>query len=58
MSEGNVELEPEVAMAIKAFLEYSFEPIDYQYSGLTPQEKELCDEEDWEKMMAWLRSGK
>lgn len=54
---GNVVIEPEVAFAIKKFLHYSLEPVDYEYQDLTPQEKQLCDEEDFLKLVSWLKAS-
>ena len=43
-----------IKTAIK-FLRYSFEPIGYDYERLTKTEKDLCDKEEVEKLLSWLK---
>lgn len=39
---------------ISRFLRSSFEPIAFRYDGLTPNERELCCEEEFDWLVAWL----
>jgi hypothetical protein len=54
---GEVILTPETALVIHKFLVYAFEPIDYQWKNLTTQEKALCTEEDFNKVIAWMKGN-
>lgn len=42
--------------AIKAFLRYSWEPIEYRYDKLTGDERALCDRDTFEMLAAWVQS--
>ena len=43
-----------IAATMEKFLCYSLEPVDYDYDGLTPNERALCSREDFNAMVAVL----
>lgn len=51
-----MEIPDEVALVVVKFLDYSLEPVEYNYDDLTPQEKALCTKEDFEAMVKWMRN--
>ena len=54
---GVGDLSVEETKVIKDLLRYSWEDINYQYSGLTDREKELLHEETFERLVKWAREG-
>ena len=40
---------------IRRFLDYAFKPIDYQYDGLTAEEKKLCTRQEFNRLVNWLQ---
>jgi hypothetical protein len=47
---------PVVDTIVKRFLHYAFEDIGYKYEHLTEQEKSFCTEEEFKKLVKWLKS--
>lgn len=50
----DVGITPEMALTIHKFLVYSFEPVDFEWEGLTPQEKALVGREEFEQLVEWI----
>lgn len=42
--------------AIKCLLLYSWEPVDYDYDRLLPEEKKLISEESFQRLSKWART--
>lgn len=46
---------PRMHEIVRAFLSYSFDPIDWDWSQLTTEEKKLCSFEEFETLKALFK---
>jgi len=56
---GHVDAHPpdDTLGALKRLLHYSWEPIDYQYIGLTQREKQAISEPNFNALVEWIKEG-
>lgn len=46
----------ELQSIVKRFLKYSFDGIEYTWANLTEEEKTFATDEEYRKLVAWVRS--
>ena len=48
---------PELEAIIKKFLRYSFDGIEYMWDNLTTEEKTFATDEEFQKLVAWVKGN-
>lgn len=48
-------MDPIVEVVARRFLDYAFKDIKYKYYELTPEEKALCSEEEFQELVKWIK---